>query len=47
MVPLRKPVDRRIEADCAPSVVLAATHARTLEWADLADLKRHAVDETL
>ena len=36
-----------LEADCAPSVVLAATHARTLEWADLADLKRHAVDETL
>jgi hypothetical protein len=26
----------------APPVVLAATHARTLEWVDLADLRRHA-----
>jgi uncharacterized protein (DUF2237 family) len=32
-----------LEADMAPGVVLEATHARTLEWADLADLKRHAV----
>jgi uncharacterized protein (DUF2237 family) len=32
-----------LEADMAPRVVLEATHARTLEWADLADLKRHAV----
>jgi hypothetical protein len=24
--------------------VLEATHARTLEWADLADLRRHAAD---
>jgi uncharacterized protein (DUF2237 family) len=28
----------------APQVVLAATHARTLEICTLADLKRHAVD---
>ncbi|MFC4947722.1 DUF2237 family protein [Pseudonocardia sp. GCM10023141] len=31
------------EAGKAPSVVLEATHARTLEWVDLADLQRHAV----
>jgi uncharacterized protein len=30
------------EAGVAPPVVLDATHARTLEWADLADLRRHA-----
>ena len=29
-------------AGVAPSVVLAATHARTLEWVDLADLRTHA-----
>lgn len=34
-----------LEADAAPQVVLEATHARTLEWVDLADLKRHAVAE--
>ncbi len=28
----------------APQVVLAATHARTLDWCELADLKNHAVD---
>lgn len=28
----------------APQVVLEATHARTLEWVDLADLQRHAAD---
>lgn len=28
----------------APSVVLAATHERTLEVVELADLKRHALD---
>ena len=33
-----------LEAERAPPVVLAATHARTLEWADLADLQAHAVD---
>jgi uncharacterized protein (DUF2237 family) len=33
-----------LEAGAAPQVVLEATHARTLEWADLADLRRHAVD---
>jgi len=32
------------EAGQAPQVVLAATHARTLEWCNLADLKSHAVD---
>ena len=31
------------EAGIAPQVVLEATHARTLEWADLADLRAHAV----
>ncbi len=31
------------EAGVAPQVVLEATHARTLEWADLADLRAHAV----
>ena len=34
-----------MEAGKAPRVVLEATHARTLEWADLADLQRHAADE--
>ena len=33
-----------LEAGAAPRVVLAATHALTLEWADLADLRAHAVD---
>jgi uncharacterized protein (DUF2237 family) len=33
-----------LEADRAPQVVLEATHARTLEWADLSDLTAHAVD---
>jgi len=33
-----------LAAGAAPRVVLAATHARTLEWADLADLRAHAVD---
>lgn len=31
-------------AGVAPPVVLAATHARTLEWVDLADLQAHAVE---
>ena len=30
-------------AGVAPPVVLAATHARTLEWIDIADLRTHAV----
>ena len=30
-----------LEAGMAPQVVLEATHARTLEWADLKDLKAH------
>ena len=29
-------------AGVAPPVVLAATHAHTLEWVDVADLKAHA-----
>lgn len=33
-----------LAADVAPPVVLEATHARTLEWVDLADLRRHAVE---
>ena len=33
-----------LEADAAPAVVLAATAATATEWADLADLRRHAVD---
>ena len=32
-----------LAAGQAPEVVLEATHARTLEWVDLADLRRHAV----
>lgn len=31
-----------LEAGEAPPVVLEATHARSLEWIDLADLRRHA-----
>jgi uncharacterized protein (DUF2237 family) len=34
-----------LEAGKAPEVVLEATHARTLEWVDLADLRRHAADQ--
>lgn len=33
-----------LDAGVAPQVVLAATHARVLEWATLDDLRRHAVD---
>lgn len=33
-----------LSAGVAPRVVLAATHEATLEIADLADLKRHALD---
>jgi uncharacterized protein (DUF2237 family) len=32
-----------LAAGRAPRVVLEATHARTLEWVDLEDLRRHAV----
>lgn len=32
-----------LDAGVAPPVVLEATHARTLEWADLADLQAHAL----
>jgi uncharacterized protein len=31
------------EAGAAPEVVLEATHIATLEWADLGDLRAHAV----
>jgi uncharacterized protein (DUF2237 family) len=31
-----------LAAGQAPDVVLEATHARTLEWVDLEDLRRHA-----
>ena len=33
------------DAGVAPPVVLAATHARTLEWATLAELEAHAAAE--
>lgn len=33
-----------LEAGMAPQVVLAATHVRTLEFCNLADLKAHAID---
>ena len=33
-----------LAAGMAPKVVLEATHARTLEWADLDDLRAHATD---
>ena len=33
-----------LDAGAAPQVVLAATHACVLEWASLADLRRHAAD---
>lgn len=32
-----------LEADVAPQVVLEATHSSAIEFADLADLKAHAV----
>ena len=31
-----------LAAGVAPPVILESTHARTLEWADLADLRSHA-----
>ncbi len=33
-----------LAAGAAPAVVLEATHARTLEWVDIADLRRHAAE---
>lgn len=33
-----------LAADAAPRVVLASTHISALEFVDLADLRRHAVD---
>lgn len=35
-----------LAAGVAPPVVLEATHARTLDWVDLGDLRRHAVPGT-
>ncbi|MEZ5383444.1 MAG: DUF2237 domain-containing protein [Microthrixaceae bacterium] len=35
-----------LAAGVAPPVVLEATHARTLEWVDLADLRRAAGEPT-
>lgn len=32
-----------LEAGVAPKVVLEATHAQSLEWVDIADLKGHAI----
>lgn len=32
-----------LEAGAAPMVNLAATHAQTLEWVDIADLRAHAL----
>lgn len=32
------------DAGAAPKVVLEATHARTLEWASLSELRSHVVD---
>jgi uncharacterized protein (DUF2237 family) len=32
-----------LEADAAPEVVLGSTHASTLEWVSLEDLRKHAV----
>jgi len=32
------------EADAAPSVILASTHERTLEYVELDDLMKHAID---
>ena len=33
-----------LTAGCAPRVVLASTHERTLDFVSLEDLKKHAVD---
>jgi len=33
-----------LKAGCAPRVVLAATHERTLDYVSLDDLKKHAID---
>lgn len=34
-----------LDAGVAPPVVLAATHVRVLEWVDLDDLRRHALEK--
>ena len=33
-----------LDAGCAPSVVLAATHVNALEWVRMDDLVQHAID---
>lgn len=33
-----------LEAGCAPPVILSATHASALEFVDLEDLRRHALE---
>ena len=35
-----------LDADCAPDVVLEATHERTLDFVALEDLKKHALKHT-
>ena len=44
MVPVRRPLKAALDAGRAPRVVLEATHASSLEWASLDDLRRHAAD---
>lgn len=43
LVLVREPVEGSPRRGAAPPVVLEATHARTLEWVDLADLQAHAI----
>jgi uncharacterized protein (DUF2237 family) len=33
-----------LEADCAPRVILRATHMGALDYCSLADLKKYAID---
>lgn len=35
-----------LEAECAPPVVLEATHEKALDLLDLDDLKAHALDQS-
>lgn len=35
-----------LEANCAPQIILEATHMSTIEFVALADLKQHAVEAT-
>ena len=43
MVPLRPRWQEAFEAGVAPPVVLASTHAATLEWVQLGDLVAHVI----